>query len=102
MIRRPPSSTRTDTLFPYPTLFRSTFEGELTVTGLLAVLPTGRVSGKIRYAEIELSRGARLSGDVDMLDEAGLRRARGEGPKLAHDNQGSGGGAPTAGTSQAG
>src|SRR3546814_9479552 len=24
MIRRPPSSTRTDTLFPYPTLFRST------------------------------------------------------------------------------
>src|SRR3546814_7393154 len=24
MIRRPPGSTRTDTLFPYPTLFRST------------------------------------------------------------------------------
>src|SRR3546814_14484325 len=23
MIRRPPNSTRTDTLFPYPTLFRS-------------------------------------------------------------------------------
>src|SRR3546814_14048731 len=27
MIRRPPRSTRTDTLFPYPTLFRS--DGEL-------------------------------------------------------------------------
>src|SRR3546814_6506092 len=26
MIRRPPISTRTDTLFPYPTLFRSVFE----------------------------------------------------------------------------
>src|SRR3546814_3529189 len=25
MIRRPPRSTRTDTLFPYPTLFRSTY-----------------------------------------------------------------------------
>src|SRR3546814_14238586 len=25
MIRRPPRSTRTDTLFPYPTLFRSAF-----------------------------------------------------------------------------
>lgn len=62
------------------------FEGELTVTGVLVVLPTGRVSGRIRYAEIELSRGARLSGDIDMLDEAALRRARGEGPKLAHDN----------------
>src|SRR3546814_21004393 len=27
MIRRPPRSTRTDTLFPYPTLFRSTWTG---------------------------------------------------------------------------
>src|SRR3546814_13703303 len=27
MIRRPPRSTRTDTLFPYTTLFRSTTEG---------------------------------------------------------------------------
>src|SRR3546814_10069855 len=27
MIRRPPRSTRTDTLFPYTTLFRSTFDG---------------------------------------------------------------------------
>src|SRR3546814_16731770 len=31
MIRRPPRSTRTDTLFPYPTLFRSPrLEGALT------------------------------------------------------------------------
>src|SRR3546814_13890551 len=27
MIRRPPRSTRTDTLFPYTTLFRSTADG---------------------------------------------------------------------------
>src|SRR3546814_15944531 len=27
MIRRPPRSTRTDTLFPYTTLFRSAYEG---------------------------------------------------------------------------
>jgi cytoskeletal protein CcmA (bactofilin family) len=67
-----------------------TFEGDLTVTGLLVVLPSGRVGGKVRYAEMELSRGARLSGDIDMLDEAALRRARGEGPKLAHDNDGNG------------
>src|SRR3546814_7314988 len=32
MIRRPPRSTRTDTLFPYTTLFRSSFE----VTGCWA------------------------------------------------------------------
>src|SRR3546814_5468274 len=29
MIRRPPRSTRTDTLFPYPTLFRSPAPGIL-------------------------------------------------------------------------
>src|SRR3546814_12210032 len=28
MIRRPPRSTRTDTLFPYPTLFRSDLDTE--------------------------------------------------------------------------
>src|SRR3546814_3694285 len=37
MIRRPPRSTRTDTLFPYTTLFRSAFRG---LTGQL-----GRRSG---------------------------------------------------------
>src|SRR3546814_2197156 len=29
MIRRPPRSTRTDTLFPYTTLFRSFFAGDV-------------------------------------------------------------------------
>src|SRR3546814_15719966 len=29
MIRRPPRSTRTDTLFPYTTLFRSLLDGDL-------------------------------------------------------------------------
>src|SRR3546814_5638767 len=31
MIRRPPRSTRTDTLFPYTTLFRSAFHEDCTV-----------------------------------------------------------------------
>src|SRR3546814_1340369 len=33
MIRRPPRSTRTDTLFPYTTLFRSAMENLNTLTG---------------------------------------------------------------------
>src|SRR3546814_21100360 len=37
MIRRPPRSTRTDTLFPYTTLFRSL--GALPVTVSVGVLP---------------------------------------------------------------
>src|SRR3546814_14766324 len=32
MIRRPPRSTRTDTLFPYTTLFRSQYEDRRAVT----------------------------------------------------------------------
>src|SRR3546814_8939821 len=32
MIRRPPRYTRTDTLFPYTTLFRSTASGTFNVT----------------------------------------------------------------------
>src|SRR3546814_4844867 len=34
MIRRPPRSTRTDTLFPYTTLFRSPVEGEPATVAL--------------------------------------------------------------------
>src|SRR3546814_1711143 len=33
MIRRPPRSTRTDTLFPYTTLFRSLFAVDEVITG---------------------------------------------------------------------
>src|SRR3546814_267962 len=37
MIRRPPRSTRTDTLFPYPTLFRSEFyEGKVGIPQVCA------------------------------------------------------------------
>src|SRR3546814_20232193 len=34
MIRRPPRATRTDTLFPYTTLFRSTYDGETEDYGI--------------------------------------------------------------------
>src|SRR3546814_2594853 len=36
MIRRPPRSTRTDTLFPYTTLFRSSYEGRTTIRAAVA------------------------------------------------------------------
>src|SRR3546814_13690708 len=40
MIRRPPRSTRTDTLFPYTTLFRST--AFPSICGVLFSSPTAR------------------------------------------------------------
>jgi cytoskeletal protein CcmA (bactofilin family) len=42
-------------------------EGEITVAGLLIVRPKGRIKGKVRYAEIEMQRGGRLSGEVEIL-----------------------------------
>src|SRR3546814_16905868 len=52
MIRRPPRSTRTDTLFPYPTLFRSVHIGNArgpVVFGVLADLLRRR-HGALKYA----------------------------------------------------
>ena len=40
-------------------------EGELTVAGLLTIRAKGRVKGDVRYVEIEIQRGGRLSGEVD-------------------------------------
>src|SRR3546814_15446798 len=42
MIRRPPRSTRTDTLFPYTTLFRSLVEVVVLAAGTQAALDVGR------------------------------------------------------------
>src|SRR3546814_9122583 len=42
MIRRPPRSTRTDTLFPYTTLFRSAGRGSSEARGLIP--PSGPVA----------------------------------------------------------
>src|SRR3546814_9140261 len=44
MIRRPPRSTRTDTLFPYTTLFRSRHAGKAWARWLAAVVRTGRLT----------------------------------------------------------
>src|SRR3546814_1106244 len=63
MIRRPPRSTRTCTLFPYTTLFRSP---EAAVGGGLALLETGdrvRIDLKRRRADV-------------LLDDAELARRR--------------------------
>src|SRR3546814_13867543 len=45
MIRRPPRSTRTDTLFPYTTLFRSLQLDDEALDHAEAALPEGGVGG---------------------------------------------------------
>src|SRR3546814_3215145 len=57
MIRRPPRSTRTDTLFPYTTLFRSALQGR----------SRGRERGDLRGRDVRAYGGL-----ADLLEEAGL------------------------------
>ena len=40
------------------------FDGMLTVSGLLRIHGTGRLSGKIRYGRIEVEAGGEISGDI--------------------------------------
>jgi len=47
-----------------------TIEGELTVRKQLVVHATGRLSGKIRYARIQVEEGAEISGEISVLDKA--------------------------------
>src|SRR3546814_2552207 len=51
MIRRPPRSTRTDTLFPYTTLFRSTDTAEFRDAGLVIEAATENEEIKNRRSE---------------------------------------------------
>ena len=44
------------------------YEGELTVRGRLLIRATGRVTGSIRYGELEVERGGKLGGQLAMLD----------------------------------
>src|SRR3546814_5328895 len=67
MIRRPPRSTRTDTLFPYPTLFRSGVAGALRALGLdgASEAPLGgqrvNLGGVASAAGLGVKSGANLS-----------------------------------------
>src|SRR3546814_8498650 len=71
MIRRPPRSTRTDTLFPYTTLFRSA-KAELAVSKDRDDLARGALSAKRRATErIEDARRElkQVDAEVGKLDD---------------------------------
>lgn len=53
------------------------FEGSLTVRNRLIVHASGRVSGAIRYREIEIQRGGQVAGDIQAIaDDETPERAR--------------------------
>ncbi len=45
------------------------YEGELTVRNRLLIRSTGKVTGTVRYGELEIERGGRISGSISMLEE---------------------------------
>src|SRR3546814_20042848 len=64
MIRRPPRSTRTDTLFPYTTLFRSRRGGvEIVHTAAVGRRDVEVVVGAAAFDQVE---------EVDAIDEVGV------------------------------
>src|SRR3546814_8872519 len=80
MIPPPPRSTRTDTLFPYTTLFRSWVKGRTAATlerrrhwqvNLLALSRQGRpIDGRLRDVRLEAGDVLLLEGDENDLNEA--------------------------------
>src|SRR3546814_10827996 len=63
MIRRPPRSTRTDTLFPYTTLFRSCFSHSLSLlmSAFSLPIPPGPLTGRSEEHTSELQSLMRIS-----------------------------------------
>src|SRR3546814_12109955 len=93
MIRRPPRSTRTDTLFPYTTLFRSRVQRRSRGSGAdRAGRWAGRRHGVARGRLVPLHRAsAPCTGDVDAAHRREWRMCRGRTPRVAGHV---GGGAP--------
>src|SRR3546814_7210454 len=60
MIRRPPRSTRTDTLFPYTTLFRSPFVIETVAMLYSPVSNRERIPVSIGYRETQRATTTRV------------------------------------------
>src|SRR3546814_11251029 len=79
MIRRPPRSTRTDTLFPYTTLFRSVkgaVAGHLSQTRHLSNPPEKRAFRKTHQPLLPLEKGAGQLSSHDLFPTYPLEAGR--------------------------
>src|SRR3546814_1611623 len=78
MIRRPPRSTRTDTLFPYTTLFRSLGDRGRVEFALAAVIgkitARGEVDRALAIAKARAQRDRVRIAVVDVIAEVGADR----------------------------
>src|SRR3546814_14838702 len=95
MIRRPPRSTRTDTLFPYTTLFRSTTQGthygnwtiscaQYRTYSLCDRADTHRLGG-LSATQATVASGAVAIWLVPSYDDAAARSSAPPPQSIAHD-----------------
>src|SRR3546814_12461518 len=70
MIRRPPRSTRTDTLFPYTTLFRSTCEERTPLVSTRVVIAEDEAIIRLDLKETLEEEGYDVVGETGRGDEA--------------------------------
>src|SRR3546814_1783789 len=97
MLRRPPGSTRTDTLFPYTTLFRSGEEGPLGLRSCLrgregvgageGEAEAGAAGGDGDVFEVGAVGAAQLAGDVQAQAGAVLGGGEEGAEPLRHDGR---------------
>src|SRR3546814_16754749 len=66
MIRRPPRSTRTDTLFPYTTLFRSSPASAATPIPMIAVMPS-QVAAAVQRPSTAAGRSEEHTSELQSL-----------------------------------
>src|SRR3546814_8324526 len=82
MIRRPPRSTRTDTLFPYTTLFRSFKDNHLALLGITEAVAAAKATwpGKLVHVEAtntdELTQALEAGADAVLLDNMTPQEAK--------------------------
>jgi cytoskeletal protein CcmA (bactofilin family) len=61
-----------------------TYEGDLTVRGRLVIRTSGRITGRIRYGELELERGGQIAGELTVRPPDGQTPwAKAEAPRRA-------------------
>src|SRR3546814_8323101 len=65
MIRRPPRSTRTDTLFPYTTLFRSSLNRKGVLICSRDAVAFGNIFCRLAHVDFEDGIGQRLDHRVE-------------------------------------
>src|SRR3546814_5850963 len=83
MIRRPPGTTLTDTLFPYTTLFRSIGPGSICTTRMVAGVGVPQLTALFDTVEVCRKQGVPVIADGGIKFSGDLAKAMAAGASCA-------------------